>query len=104
VRGFSRQSLSGDHGVFWRNELAWPMQLEWGLMPLSVRWYAGLDMGRVESRAQGAPSGDLGGVTLGASIQAGRAWLDVFGSQGVWRPTSMQREPAQVWARLSFSF
>lgn len=104
VRGFSRQSLSGDHGVFWRNELAWPMQFEWGLTPLSVRWYAGLDMGRVESRAQGAPSGDLGGVTLGASIQAGRAWLDVFGSQGVWRPTSMQREPAQVWARLSFSF
>lgn len=104
VRGFSRASLSGDHGVFWRNELAWPMQIEAGLTPLSVRWYVGLDMGHVESRAQGAPSGDLGGVTLGVGIQAGRAWLDVFGSQGVWRPNSMQREPAQFWARLSFSF
>lgn len=104
VRGFSRQSLSGDHGVFWRNELAWPMQFDAGLTPLSVRWYVGLDAGHVQSRASGAPAGDLGGVTLGVSVQAGRAWLDVFGSQGVWRPSSMTREPAQVWARLSLSF
>lgn len=104
VRGFSRQSLSGDDGVFWRNELGWPMQFEMGLTPLSVRWYAGLDVGHVDSRAQGAPSGGLAGVTLGVSVHAGRAWLDVFGSQGVWRPSSMSREPAQVWARLSLSF
>ena len=104
VRGFSRQSLSGDHGVYWRHELAWPTRVSLGQKSVSMRWYAGLDAGWVKSKAEGAPSGSLGGWTLGASAQFEPVAVDVFVSQGLWRPSSFKRESAQVWARLSLAF
>lgn len=104
VRGFSRQSLSGDHGIYWRNELAWPTRVSLGQKSVSMRWYGGLDAGWVKSRAEGVPSGSIGGWTLGASAQFEPVAVDVFVSQGLWRPSSFKRESAQVWTRLSLAF
>ncbi|WP_290869146.1 ShlB/FhaC/HecB family hemolysin secretion/activation protein [Aquabacterium sp.] len=104
VRGFTRNTLSGDRGVVWRNELFVPTRFGSGSEAVNGRVYTALDMGHVRNRATGVPSGGLGGITLGASAVWQGLSLDVFASQPAWLPSSMQRESTQLWARLAVSF
>jgi len=99
VRGFVETSLSGDHGLLWRNELAVPFSLEAG----AGRVFAAYDVGRVRNRAPGVPEGTLSGLTVGASLQYRAASLEAFASRALSLPAGMQREATRIGVRLSYS-
>ena len=103
VRGSLLNTLSGDSGYYWRNEIALPWQTVAGGEALSGRVYLGYDFGRVSNRADGVPSGSMSGATLGASLLWRRLSLDVFASRALHLPASMTRESTRVGVRLSYS-
>lgn len=99
VRGYLLNSLAGDSGLLWRNELAVP----WSLDEAAGRVYVAFDIGSVRNRAPGVPSGSLSGVTVGTAFQFRDASVDVFASRAAHLPAGMQREPVRVGVRLSYS-
>lgn len=103
VRGSLVNTLSGDNGVLWRNELGVPFAQKVGDVPVVGRGYIGLDVGRVSNRAAGVPSGSMSGATVGVSLQAAGASVDLFVSRAIRLPTGMRRESTQVGLRLSYS-
>lgn len=103
VRGSLVNTLSGDNGLLWRNELGLPFAQNLGDVPVVGRGYIGLDVGRVSNRAAGVPSGSMSGATVGVSVQAAGASVDLFVSRAIRLPTGMRRESTQVGLRLSYS-
>jgi hemolysin activation/secretion protein len=103
VRGFSVNSLSGDHGWFSRNELALRPVLSLAGQALPLRLYAGFDFGAVSGRAAGAPSGRLAGVAAGVSGAWNRLSFDIFHARPVSQPDFLPREGGRTWVRLTLS-
>lgn len=71
VRGFKEQSLSGNRGGYWRNELTWQWMTVPGVGALSAT--AALDAGHVVNQKGITEGGTLTGTALGLAL-AGR-WL-----------------------------
>ena len=103
VRGFARNTLSGDHGYFWRNELSVRFPIQAGDTVLSGRAFIAYDQGRVSNRAPGVPSGGLAGGALGISVAWKGANWDWFCTHPISGPSGMQLEGTQAWFRVSFS-
>jgi hemolysin activation/secretion protein len=103
VRGALVNTLSGDDGYYWRNEVSLPWQIAADGAALAGRVYLGYDLGHVSNRAPGVPSGSMSGLTLGAALQWQRASLDVFASRSLHLPAPMVREATRVGVRLSYS-
>lgn len=103
VRGFQKNTLSGDIGSFVRNEFSLPYRLDVGGMAAAGRAYVGYDIGAVRGRPSGTPQGTLSGMTLGTTFQIKAASLDLFASRPLTYPSTMTREPTQFGLRLSLS-
>ena len=71
VRGFKEQSLSGNRGGYWRNELTWQWMTVPGVGALSAT--VALDAGHVVNQKGITEGGTLTGTSLGLEL-AGR-WL-----------------------------
>lgn len=104
VRGFDGlQSLCGDRGYLWRNDLIWALNEQ--LSP-----YAGLDLGRVGGRsAQDLPDPFLAGYVLGLRGQYRLAnglhmSLDVFAGRPFAKPTFLTTASTSTGMSLSLSF
>ena len=100
MRGFVNNTLSGDDGWYLRNELAAHPVLPMANVP--VRLYAGLDYGRVSSRAEGVPEGSLAGAVVGASFSWKGASIDVSNTRALREPSTFRREGSRTWIRLNF--
>ncbi|MFK3740902.1 ShlB/FhaC/HecB family hemolysin secretion/activation protein [Massilia sp. TN1-12] len=100
VRGFVNNTLSGDNGWYVRNELALNPVLPYANLPM--RLYAGLDYGRVSSRAADTPEGSLAGRVVGASFSFKGASVDVSNSRALREPGNFKREGSRTWIRLNF--
>lgn len=103
VRGFARNSLGGDRGFYWRNELSLPGEFTVAGERVGGRVYAGFDFGRVSGVATGSPAGSLAGATVGWAAQWRGATWEFFHCLPVARPDTMPSEPAQSWFRLSYA-
>lgn len=103
VRGFNSQSLSGDHGYYFRNELATPVSIALANEVLSGRLYVGYDFGEVRSRAAGAGSGSLSGMAVGMSMRWRSLSWDLSATRALNMPSTMNPEPTSVWFRFSSS-
>lgn len=104
VRGFVRNTLSGDHGYYVRNEVsAYPTAAVAGV-PLPLRVYGGVDFGAVDNRVADVPGGRLVGAALGVSASWKGASIDVFNARPVSMPDFFQREGSQTWVRLNYAF
>lgn len=103
IRGSRNNSISGDNGYLWRNELDLPWAGEVGSITVRGRVYAAYDFGAVTNRAPGVPSGHMSGVTLGASFSWNAANLDVFAARVTHLPTGFRPEGMQYGIRLSFA-
>lgn len=99
VRGFQRNTLSGDSGFFVRNELSLTQKALLG----SLRPYLGFDYGHVRNRLTGVPSGDLAGAALGLGYSARYLRGDVFYSRAVAQPSAMPSEGGVAYFRLSLN-
>jgi hemolysin activation/secretion protein len=103
VRGFDRNTLSGDHGWISRNELSVRPTLSLGGAPLPLRLYVGIDAGRVSSRFPGLPEGRLVGMALGVTGSWKGISFDVFNARPLSQPDFFSRESPQTWIRISFA-
>lgn len=103
VRGFEENSLSGDHGYYWRNELSLNKAFAFAGENISARFYGAYDFGWVKNRAPGIPEGRLAGAALGVSAYWRGASFELYGCRGLSMPSSMNRERNQVWFRLGYA-
>jgi len=104
VRGFMRNSIAGDRGYYWRNELAWPWQTSFAGESWRGRLYAAYDTGSVRGIASGTASGQLAGATVGLAAQWRGAALELYNSRPVDVPATWTREAPQTWFRVSYAF
>ena len=102
VRGFVKNSLSGDRAYYLRNELA--LSVPSPVFPnVMLKPYVGLDIGRVEAYAS-TPAGGLAGAALGVRINSRKFNGDISLVQAVHTPQNMVKERAQILATLSLNF
>lgn len=100
VRGFLNNSLTGNKGFWWRNEVGVPWSMS---SAFSGRVYAGFDLGGVFGNRNGAPAGTLSGVAFGLGLFWQGASLDAFLSHALHVPDPQLREGTLVGVRLSYS-
>ena len=103
VRGFVRNTLSGDHGYYWRNEVSMRFPVQIGDTTLGGRAFVAYDQGRVTNRAPGVPSGSLAGGAIGVSIAWKGASWEWFCTRPLSGPSWMNLEGTQTWFRVSLS-
>ena len=104
VRGFVKNTLSGDNGYYLRNEFSVTPTWEIGEQTIASRLYLGYDTGEVRNIIPGVPQGRLSGVTLGISSSWGNFSLDLFNSRALTLPSNMLKEDSQTWALVSYKF
>jgi hemolysin activation/secretion protein len=104
VRGARLNSLSGDHGLLLRNDIAWPWIVAVGGEPLAGTVYAGYDFGQTRNRYDGQPEGSMSAATLGATARWRGANLEVFASRALHLPGFMTHEGTLYGVRLAYSF
>lgn len=77
VRGFNEESIAGDHGYYWRNELALsqPFSLPNG-RPALLRPFVGLDYGKAWNR-EDESAGSLSSASLGLGVLTGLVNLNL---------------------------
>lgn len=103
VRGFVSNTLSGDHGYFWRNELSVRFPIQTGDTVLAGRAFIAYDWGTVSNRAPGVPSGSLAGGALGISVAWKGASWEWFCTRPISGPSGMELEGTQAWFRVAIS-
>lgn len=102
VRGFVKNSLSGDRAHFLRNEFALTVP-NVPLANVTMRPYLGLDFGRVEAYGN-TPAGSLAGCALGVRFSSKTLNGDIALVQPLRAPQGMVKETAQILATFSLSF
>ena len=104
VRGYVKNSLSGDDGYYWRNEVSVRQPIQLGGEVISSRLYAGYDRGYVSNRVPGGAQGKLEGMVAGVSVNWRGASWDFYHTRPITMTSNMVRETGQTWFRLGYSF
>lgn len=104
VRGYVKNSLTGDDGYYWRNEVSVRQPIELGGEVISSRLYAGYDRGYVSNRVPGGAQGKLEGMVAGISVNWRGASWDFYHTRPITMTSNMVRETGQTWFRLGYSF
>ena len=104
VRGYVKNSLTGDDGYYWRNEVSVRQPIELGGEIISSRLYAGYDRGYVSNRIPGGAQGKLEGMVAGVSVNWRGASWDFYHTRPITMTSNMVRETGQTWFRLGYSF
>jgi len=103
VRGFVKNTLSGDDGYYLRNELSTRHTFSVKNQLIPTRLYLGLDAGKIMNRAEGIPQGRMTGMALGVSGSWRMFNWDIFNSRPLTLPSSMEKESSETWFRLTYS-
>ena len=104
VRGFVKNTLSGDDGYYLRNEIFIRQPVSIGDQTVSTRIYLGYDTGQVNNRTANIPEGRLAGMVVGISANWRGATWDFFNTRPLSMPDSMIAESSQTWFRVAYSF
>jgi hemolysin activation/secretion protein len=104
VRGFSSNSLSGENGFYWRNDITLPMKIS----PIagfvtSLHVYMGLDHGRITNNSLNVPEGSLTGAAVGVTLSIASLNIDVYTSKAINKPSYMPDESYISYFRLGMS-
>lgn len=103
VRGYVKNSLAGDNGFFWRNDLSVKVPTTIMGKPATVKPFVALDLGRVTQWAQStfpSPEGSVTGAAAGFSVNAGPATWEIFTSRPLDKPSWMTREGFATFFRV----
>lgn len=103
VRGFVRNTLSGDEGAYLRSEVSFRRSFNLGSQAISSRVYAAIDTGRVKGKVRSGLEGNLTGMALGVVLSSHAVSLDLSYTRPLKYPSFFTREAPQLWVRLSMS-
>lgn len=103
VRGFVKNTLSGDSGYYARNELSMRSNLLLGNERVSMRYFAGVDFGHVSNRVPNVPSGRLAGMAIGVNANWRGASFELINTRPLDKPAFFNRESPQTWIRLNYA-
>lgn len=111
VRGFDGTSLSGERGIYWRNDLA--VTLPPPSDAVVAKWfgrlqpYVAIDTGRIVGR-EGQTTGSLAGIVIGVRGVGGQIGFDIGYGEPLRASSSVKARGAvegyAAYARVSISF
>ncbi|NUT77978.1 ShlB/FhaC/HecB family hemolysin secretion/activation protein [Pseudomonas sp. C1C7] len=106
IRGYKDQSLSGDSGGYWRNDLRWtrPVTLSW-LRPLFAEYGTGLgyDQGVIrDDRYNGDQHGRLSSNSLELFARGQHMAASVTFAHSLERPDTLPDREAPIYFRVDF--
>ncbi|MGJ8670906.1 MAG: ShlB/FhaC/HecB family hemolysin secretion/activation protein [Oceanococcus sp.] len=101
VRGYRNNSFSGDRGLYWRNDLSFPLGLQLLRRPVSLRPYLAIDAGKIFKHF-GIGEGSLVGASTGVSFSGFGLNLDVQVVTPLRQPSEFQDEGVQWYANFSY--
>lgn len=106
IRGYKDQSLSGDSGGYWRNDVSWtrPITLDW-MRPFFTEYSTGLgyDVGVIRNdRYNGAQHGRLSGNALELSARGPNMSVRLTFAHSLERPNAVTEREAPIYFRVDF--
>ncbi|SDL39219.1 ShlB/FhaC/HecB family hemolysin secretion/activation protein [Pseudomonas indica] len=108
VRGFKEQSLSGDSGGYWRNQLRWRRPVGWEPLRPFVQEYGlafAYDLGVIHgNRHNPGQSGRLSGNAVELSARGQYLAAAVTFARSLERPDAIERREHPVYFRLDLFF
>ncbi|AGZ36589.1 MAG: ShlB/FhaC/HecB family hemolysin secretion/activation protein [Pseudomonas sp.] len=106
IRGYKDQSLNGDSGYYWRNDLRWSRQVAWDwLRPVLAEYGLGLayDVGAIRhDRYNSGQSGRLSSDAIELFARGRNVAASVTFAHSLERPTAIEAREAPVYFRLDF--
>ncbi|WP_207263858.1 ShlB/FhaC/HecB family hemolysin secretion/activation protein [Desulfovibrio sp. Huiquan2017] len=102
VRGFNRNSLSGDRALYVRNEISTSLP-PLPYIGVTLRPYIGFDMGRIE-QFKTTNDAELSGAALGIRFAGKYLSGELSAAKSIAVPTAIEREPVQFSAAITVSF
>ncbi|SDF83310.1 hemolysin activation/secretion protein [Onishia taeanensis] len=106
VRGFKSQSLSGDRGGYWRNQLSWqrPLDLARPLLK-SMELTMAYDVGKIYRGAYNPElNGTLSGIALGLGLSGDHVKANISIARSLKRPDVFERPETPVYFSVAASF
>lgn len=108
VRGFKEQSLSGDSGAYWRNQLRWRRPVTWApLQPVFSELSLGFayDVGVIHGgRYNPDQRGRLTGNAIELSARGQHVAASVSFARSLERPDAIERQEHPLYFRLDLFF
>jgi hemolysin activation/secretion protein len=106
IRGYKDQSLSGDSGGYWRNDLRWsrPVTVEW-LQPVFSEYGTslGYDQGVIQNgRYNGDQHGRMSSNSLDLFARGQHVAASVTFAHSLERPDALTEREAPIYFRLDF--
>ncbi|KAA0978051.1 ShlB/FhaC/HecB family hemolysin secretion/activation protein [Pseudomonas sp. ANT_H12B] len=106
IRGYKQQSLSGDSGGYWRNDLRWSRQVTWPwLRPVLAEYGTslGYDHGVIQNdRYNGDQHGRVSGNSLELFARGEHLATSVTFAHSLERPNALTEHEAPIYFSLSF--
>lgn len=106
IRGYKDQSLNGDSGYYWRNDLRWSRQVAWDwLRPTLTEYGLGLayDVGAIRhDRYNSGQSGRLSSDAIELFARGKNLAASVTFAHSLERPSAIENGEAPVYFRLDF--
>ncbi|MBK4999776.1 ShlB/FhaC/HecB family hemolysin secretion/activation protein [Pseudomonas sp. S31] len=106
IRGYKDQSLYGDSGYYWRNDLRWSRQVAWDwLRPTLTEYGLGLayDVGAIRhDRYNSGQSGRLSSDAIELFARGKNLAASVTFAHSLERPSAIEKSEAPVYFRLDF--
>ncbi|QEM83918.2 ShlB/FhaC/HecB family hemolysin secretion/activation protein [Halomonas binhaiensis] len=103
VRGFKEQSLSGDSGAYWRNEVSWHLPLEMARPVFhSMELSLGYDMGVIHHGDHNPElHGRMTGYAVGLGLQGEHLAVDVSTAHSLERPEFIEDDETPVYFNVT---
>lgn len=108
VRGFKEQSLSGNSGGYWRNQLRWTRPVGWAPLQPFVRQYGlafAYDLGQIQGDRNNARAhGRLSGNALEFSARGPNLAVSLTFARSLERPDVIERQEHPIYARIDLFY
>lgn len=104
VRGFNQNSISGDSGYTFKNDLNLNKVYDFNGTQIIAKHSVGLDYGRVFNKENPSNVGELSGFSLGTSFNVKNVSLDLIATQPIHKLDYMKKQGTELFFATTVSF
>jgi len=102
IRGFQRQTLTGNSGFYLRNDLIFTFPKK--IINGTVKQYIGFDVGSVDAGSSAFDAGSLAGTAIGLKYYIKNMSADLVYTQPVYKPKHFKDNRGIAYFRVAFNF